>query len=362
MKTKTFGIVTRSIRAFFFLAFAVLTVRGIFICDDGNGYVVQNNDMPVLSVTVDAYGDDTGEDAIFVLGDGDGFPAVSAEAACVISADRGDVLYLKNGDAVLPMASTTKIMTALVAMEMLSPEYVFQVPPEVCGIEGSSIYLAPGEKLTVRDLLYGLLLESGNDAACALATAACGNIEDFVSAMNEKAAELGLVFTHFDNPHGLSSENHRTTARELAQITYHAMKIPLFREITGTKEYVVKDENGVPLKYFFNHNKMLRTYSGTTGVKTGYTIASGRCLVTSAKRNGSEFIVVTLNDRDDFRDHARLLDHAFENYRTHVIANVGEINGIFGGIEMKNSERVISVTEKDEKTTEAVVKITASES
>ena len=107
---------------------------------------------------------------------------------------------------------------------------------------------------------------------------------------------------------------------------------------------------------------MLRTYSGTTGVKTGYTIASGRCLVTSAKRNGSEFIVVTLNDRDDFRDHARLLDHAFENYRTHVITNVGEINGIFGGIEMKNSERVVSVTEKDEKTTEAVVKITASES
>ncbi len=348
MKTKSFNLTTKFIRCFFFLTFAAITLYGIFGENKNKEYIVRKNDMPVLSVTVDARGSDSGEDVVYTLGNGDGFPEISAQAACIMSADCGDVLYLKNGDAVLPMASTTKIMTAIVAMEMLSPEAVFEVPPEACGIEGSSIYLVPGERLTVKDLLYGLLLESGNDAACAVAMAACGNIEDFVALMNRKASEMGLVYTHFDNPHGLSSENHRTTAHELAAITYHAMKIPLFKEIVATKEYVVKDEKGVPAKYFYNHNKMLRTYGGATGVKTGYTIASGRCLVTSAKRDGSEFIVVTLNDRQDFRDHAMLLDSAFRQYRTFFIAEAGEIDGIFGGMRMANTEKAAVVTGRNE--------------
>lgn len=357
MKIKKFTLTTKLINHLFFLTFAILTLCGIFGNDNSRKYVIRKNTDPVLSVTVDTLSENVGEDLVFALGNGNGFPEISAKASCVISADCGDVLYLKNGDTVLPMASTTKIMTALAAMEVLSPETVFEVPAEACGIEGSSIYLTPGERLTVRDLLYGLLLESGNDAACAVAIAACGNIDDFVALMNKKAAEIGLVYTHFDNPHGLSSENHRTTARELATITYHAMKIPLFREIVGTKEYIVKDETGIPVKYFYNHNKMLRTYGGATGVKTGYTIASGRCLVTSAKRDGSEFIAVTLNDRQDFRDHAMLLDSAFRQYRTFVIAEAGEINGIFGGVRMKNPETAAVVTSTDEERTEFTVTI-----
>ncbi len=353
MTARNLGFVTKTIRTVFICIFFILVIHGIFSENSDSEYVFRSNDVPVISFTVDALDINTqaSGDSIYVLGNGDVFPGVSAQAAAVISADTGEALFLKNADSVLPMASTTKIMTAIVAMEKLSPDMVVTIPPEACGIEGSSIYLVPGEKLTVSDLMYGLLLESGNDAACALAILSCGSIESFVTEMNVKASELGLAYTHFDNPHGLSSENHRTTARELATITYHAMKLPLFREIAGTKNYTVTDEQGVPTKYFSNHNRMLKTYIGATGVKTGYTIASGRCLVTSAMRDGTEFIVVTLNDRNDFRDHAVLLDFAFEKYKTRIIAEAGEVYGTFGGRRLENEERIAVVTEKNSQIT-----------
>ena len=274
-------------------------------------------------------------------------PQVSAKGAALVSGDTGELIFGKNSNGILPMASTTKIMTALVVLEKCSPDDVFTVPPEACGIEGSSIYLVPGEELTVRDLLYGLLLESGNDAAVALAIAACGNVEDFTAEMNKKAAELGLTCTSFANPNGLSAENHHTTAAELAKITYYAMKQPLFREIVSTVSYTVKNSGGVPLKYFSNHNKMLRMYSGANGVKTGYTIASGRCLVTSAQKDGSTFIAVTLNDRNDWRDHESMLDFAFANYRAVTFFPVGGLSLSLDGKCYQNREAACLLLSRD---------------
>lgn len=346
---------TKLVRISFLSAFALLTLFGIMPERNGGEYIPHSTNPPVFSHTIDVKETASMSDgnAIYVLSQNDtqvSFPDTGAQSAAVISADTGEAVFLKNADTRLPMASTTKIMTALVAMENLSTDTVFTVPKEVCFVEGSSIYLAPGEKITVMDLLYGLLLESGNDAACALAVACCSDVDSFVALMNKRAREMGLVNTHFDNPHGLSSENHYTTARELAIIAYNAMKNPLFRKIAGTKNYTVKGESGEPLKYFSNHNRMLGTYSGATGIKTGYTIASGRCLVTSAKRDGSEFIAVTLNDRSDFRDHAAMLDAAFENYRSTTLVSKGQIFGFFGSRVMENTNSVVILEQKSSAT------------
>ncbi len=329
-------------RVVFIGIFAFLTLHGMIASKDSTSYNVRKNPMPVISLTVEASGNiaNENEDSVFVIGNADNVPAVSAQAAALICADDSRVLYLKNGDMPLPMASTTKIMTALVAIETLPQDAVITITPDVCGIEGSSIYLVPGEKLTVRDLLYGLLLESGNDAAAALAKAGGNSEEEFVSLMNSRASEMGLKNTRFANPHGLSSENHYTTAHELAIITYHAMKNPLFAEIVATKNYTVYDEKGTAVKYFSNHNRLLRSYSGANGVKTGYTLLSGRCLVTSAKRDGTAFIAVTLNDRNDFADHARLHDFAFASFKTIRYAPKGTLSFTIGGQTFKNPDNL----------------------
>jgi D-alanyl-D-alanine carboxypeptidase len=214
------------------------------------------------------------------------------------------------------------------------------------------VYLSEGEKITVKDLLYGLMLESGNDAACALAIACSGSVEKFVSDMNEKARRLGLLRTSFANPHGLPAENHYTTAGELSKIAFVAMQNPLFREIVRTREYISKGENGENAKYFRNHNRLLHSYKGATGIKTGYTLSSGRCLVTSAERNGTSFIAVTLDDRHDFADHGAMLDFAFDNFTSLRFAKKGEINGIFNGVRMENTDGITLVQyKKDGKST-----------
>lgn len=359
--------VTGLVRKIFISAFAILALFGIMPGKEEQEYTPSSSNPPVFSHIIDVKAQDSTKDAdsIYVLMQGTTapvFPDIAAQSAAVISADTAEAVFLKNADARLPMASTTKIMTALVAMEALNPDTVFTVPREVCFVEGSSIYLSPGEKITVLDLLYGLLLESGNDAACALAVACSSDIDSFVALMNKKAAEMRLVNTHFDNPHGLSSENHYTTARELAIIAYYAMKNPLFREIAGTKSHTVRGENGEPVKYFSNHNRMLSTYSGATGIKTGYTIASGRCLVTSAKRDGSEFIAITLNDRSDFRDHAAMLDTAFENYRSATLVSEGQISGFFGSRVMENAEATVLLEQKSDNPGKRNFTVTLSES
>ena len=203
--------------------------------------------------------------------------ALSASAAVTMDADTGETLFASNADSRLPMASTTKIMTALVALGEGDLDRVFTVKREYMA-EGSSMYLQEGERLTLREALYGLLLSSGNDAAAAVA-GECGGMTAFVEKMNAKAAELGLSDTHFENPSGLPAENHYTTARELAEITAAALRDPVFRDMVSTKTCTAAGRTLV------NHNRLLSMYDGAIGVKTGFTRAAGRCLVSAAERN-----------------------------------------------------------------------------
>ena len=247
-------------------------------------------------------------------------PSVSAQAAVLLDAQSGAVLFAHNSDARLPMASTTKIMTAKIILDMLPLNRTVTVPKEATLVEGSSIYLTENEKITVEALLYGLMLESGNDAATALAIACSDSVENFTSLMNDTGKQMGLQNTSFANPHGLTAENHFTTAYELAYITMCAMRNPKFHEIVSTQKYIVPTTDGKYPRYFFNHNKLLRTYNGANGVKTGYTQAAGRCLVSSAEKDGESYICVTLDDRNDWADHTSLLDYAFESFDSIEIA------------------------------------------
>ncbi len=259
--------------------------------------------------------------------------STSAEAAILISTE-GDVLYRKNADARLPMASTTKIMTALVVAEHTDPEQVVTIPEKAVGVEGSSAYLIRAEQLTVRDLLYALLLQSANDAAEALAIFVAGSVEDFSEMMNAKAAELGLVNTHFTNPHGLDDEAHYTSAADLAAITVCALQNPTVAEIAATKTYVSTSISGVT-RYFTNHNRLLRTYEGAIGMKTGYTMRTGRCLVSAACRDGLTLVAVTLRDPNDWQDHKRMLDYGFSHFEKVSLAAPGEVTSelpLTGGI------------------------------
>lgn len=231
----------------------------------------------------------------------------SARAALLLDATEGRVLFSQNQDQRLPMASTTKIMTAIIAIENMPVDYVVTVPKEAVNIEGSSIYLYENEQITCLDLLYGLMLESGNDAAAAIAIAVGGTMDRFVMLMNEKAKELGLKNTHFANPHGLPDEDHYTSAMDLARLTDYALQNELFAEIVATKRYTACGGS----RYYVNHNRLLFSYDGMIGVKTGYTMASGRCLVTAARRNGRTLIAVTLNDYYGSADHVRMLDVGF---------------------------------------------------
>ncbi|MBQ7399142.1 MAG: D-alanyl-D-alanine carboxypeptidase [Clostridia bacterium] len=264
----------------------------------------------------------------------------NAAAAVLVDAKSGAVLYEKNADVRLPMASTTKIMTALVVIENSSPDDVIEISKTAAGVEGSSIYLTVGEKITVRDLLYGLMLESGNDAATALAEGVFGSVKACSKAMNEKAHEIGLVSTNFTNPHGLDDRDHYTTAYELSLITKEALKNDLFREIVSTKSYVTQGEKN---RYFSNHNRLLRSYADTIGVKTGYTSKSGRCLVTATSRDGEEYIAVTLNDSHDWNDHREMHSFAFENFCGYEIAR-SEGFDIYAGFSKYTSPEDVYIT------------------
>ena len=241
-------------------------------------------------------------------------PTVSAHAAVLLEANGGTLLFEKNADERRPMASTTKIMTALVVLETLPLDRVVTVPPAAVGVEGSSVYLYAGEQIAVQDLLYGLLLSSANDAATALAIEAGGSIEGFAEMMNKKAEQLGLSGTHFCNPHGLHNEAHYTTARDLARLTAEALHNESFAKIVSTQRYTAQQADTGATRLFLNHNKLLRTYDGAIGVKTGFTKAAGRCLVSAAERDGLTLVAVTLGAPDDWRDHAALLDFGFSEY------------------------------------------------
>ena len=248
---------------------------------------------------------------IYAFGDhqSHGF-SISARSAALYQPETDEFLYEKNANEKLPMASTTKIMTALVASERAELDELVAIDDSAIGIEGSSAYLCRGDVLTMEELLYALLLQSANDAAVAIACYIGGNVEGFSALMNERAESLGLCSTHFTNPHGLDSDEHYTTARELAIIAAEALKNDSIKEITSQKSrsFITEDRTRI----YVNHNKLLSMYDGCIGVKTGYTRKSGRCLVSAAERDGLSFVSVTLDAPSDWSDHKKLLNYGYD--------------------------------------------------
>jgi len=249
---------------------------------------------------------------------------ISAQAAILIEADTGDIIFEKNSRQKLPMASTTKIMTALVALEEGDLTKTVSVAEAACGVEGSSIYLTAGEELTLEDLLYALLLESANDAAAAIAYEIAGGIEPFAERMNRLAETIGLTDSHFTNPHGLDDEAHFTTAYDLAKLTAYAMQNEQFRRIVSTYKHPIPLRGGEGVRVLLNHNKLLRMSQDVIGVKTGFTKRSGRCLVSAAERDGVRVIAVTLNAPDDWNDHLFLHETGFSRYHLERLAETGQ--------------------------------------
>lgn len=248
-------------------------------------------------------------------------PEIKAQSAILMDAKSKRILYEHNPHVKLPMASTTKIMTALVALEKGNCNDKVEIKENAVGIEGSSIYLREGEILTLEDLLYGLMLRSGNDAAIAVAEHIGNSVEDFVKLMNQKAKEIGANNTNFMNPHGLHHDNHYTTSYDLALITSKALENEKFKEIVKAKVWKANREKN---NIFYNKNKTLWEYEGGDGVKIGYTTKAGRCLVASATRKGTQLIAVVLNDRDWFEDCYKLMDYGFNNYKSYLIFDRGQ--------------------------------------
>ncbi|MBQ7001427.1 MAG: D-alanyl-D-alanine carboxypeptidase [Oscillospiraceae bacterium] len=244
--------------------------------------------------------------------------AISARRAYVLDAVSGRSLYEKNANERSLIASTTKIMTALIVCEQCNVLDRMRIPKEAVGIEGSSMYLQEGEILTLQELLYGLMLSSGNDAAVALAIYCGGTVEGFAELMNDKARNLGLHGTHFENPNGLDSPSHYSTAKDLAVLAAYAMENPIFAKTVSTKNLKIGN------RYLTNHNKLLWRVEGADGVKTGFTKAAGRILVSSAARQGRRIIAVTIDDGDDWNDHAALLETGFSRYVHREIVKAGE--------------------------------------
>jgi D-alanyl-D-alanine carboxypeptidase (penicillin-binding protein 5/6) len=238
-------------------------------------------------------------------------PKVDAEAAMLMVAGTRRVLYAVNADAIMYPASTTKIMTLLVALEKGDLNSVVTVSPRAARCDGSSLELRPGDRLTLRDLLTGMMLVSGNDAAEAVAEHIAGSVPAFVEMMNARAEKMGLSKTHFSNPHGLPDPvNHYTTATELANITAQGLQNPEFARIVALRTATIPFLNRAAVRVA-STNKLFKTYPAATGVKTGYTEAAGDCLVASARRGGIQLIAVLLNDDERWVDAAHLLDYGF---------------------------------------------------
>ena len=250
--------------------------------------------------------------------------AEGAKASILIEAQTGRVLYEQNAHEVLPMASTTKVMTALLALEKGNLSDPVTASENAFGVPGTSIYLSLGETLSLEEMLYGLMLASGNDAAVAIAEHIGGTVEEFCRMMTERAGEIGCENTLFSTPHGLPSANHYTTAHDLALITREAMKNPIFREIVSTQRASIPWQDHDYDRVLTNKNKLLSSYPGAMGVKTGYTKAAGRCLVFAAKRDGMALIGVVLNCPDWFNEAAALLDKGFENWQMVTLLSQGE--------------------------------------
>ena len=247
--------------------------------------------------------------------------AVSARSAILVDALSGRVLFEKNADERRLLASTTKIMTGLLVCQTQDLAREISVPQEAAGIEGSSLYLKAGERVTIETLLYGLLLRSGNDAAVALAIAVDGSVEAFCARMNARTQALGMQNTHFENPNGLDGDGQFSTARDLAKLAVAAMENETFRTVVSSKSFSSGERS------FTNHNKLLWRVEGCDGVKTGYTKKAGRILVGSAVRDGRRLVCVTMNDPDDWRDQSALFAYGFSAFELQHIVSSGEAVG-----------------------------------
>lgn len=274
--------------------------------------------------------------AALLLYNGSGARAESARSAILVEMDSGRVLYEKNAHEALPMASTTKVMTALLALENGELTENVTASRNAFGVPGTSIYLSEGETLTLEEMLLGLMLQSGNDAAVAIAEHIAGDVDSFCRMMTERAEEMGCENTLFTTPHGLPAQNHHTTAWDLALITRHALQNPDFRRIVATRTASVPWEGHSYHRVLNNKNKLLSAYEGALGVKTGYTRAAGRCLVFAAERENMTVVGCVLNDPDWFADAAQIMDQGFAAYETVTVLQENESIGL---IPVENGER-----------------------
>lgn len=287
-----------------FILFSILSfgISTISLCDDIDDEIIDVN-SDILSCST------TNEPEIKI-------PDTNSRACVVIDRNTNTILYGKNEKQKRKMASTTKIMTSTIIIESCNLNDTIEISKKAAGTGGSRLGLKIGDKITVRDLLYGLMLRSGNDAAVALAEYAGGSIEGFAELMNKKASELGLTNTHFETPHGLDSDGHYTTAYELAILSNYALNNATFAQIVGTKEYTITI-NGYP-KQLSNTNELLGNFEGVYGIKTGFTNGANRCLVTACKRGDMDIICVVLGaDTKKLRtqDSIKLFNYIFNNFK-----------------------------------------------
>ena len=267
-------------------------------------------------------------------------PKINSRYAVVIDKNNKTVIYGKNENTKTKMASTTKIMTCLVVLENANLRDIVETSAKAAGTGGSKLKFKKGDKISVNDLLYGLMLRSGNDAAVALAEHVGGNIEGFATLMNKKAVELGLKNTHFETPHGLDSDNHYTTPYELALLTAYALENNIFKTFVGTISCSI-NINGIP-RTIFNTNELLGNLNGVYGVKTGFTNGAGRCLVTAIKRENLDAICVVLGadtKKDRTADSVKLIEYTFKNYESINISN--KINEEFEKWKSINEKRIV---------------------
>jgi len=271
---------------------------------------------------------------------------VSAKSAVLIEACSGRVLYQKNAFEKMPMASTTKIMTAIVALEHGNVSDIVQVSQNASGTEGSSIWLSAGETMSLSDMLFGLMLASGNDAAIAIAEHISGSVGEFTKLMNAKAQEIGAYNTNFVNPNGLPAQGHYTTAYDLALISAYAMQNEYFSQIVKTQYKTLPWDGHKWDRVVKNKNKILWSYEGGNGIKTGYTKDAGRCLSAGAQRENMQLVAVVLGASDMFGDCMSMMDHGFENYNNHLLLGSGEYVGEVN-VEQGKEESFSVHTEKD---------------
>jgi D-alanyl-D-alanine carboxypeptidase len=284
-------------------------------------------------------------------------PYISARSAIAIDRKSRVILYEKNSDSVIPMASTTKIVTALVALKYGDLDSKVEISAKASSIRGSTVGYKKGEKIKLKELLYGLMLRSGNDAAIAIAEGVAGSIENFSVLMNEVSSQLGFIDSHFESPHGLDSQKHYTTAYDLALITAQAMQYELFNQIVASKD--VPAEANEFTRSYHNINKILWQIPNATGVKTGFTGQAGKCLVTSIKHEGNDIIIVVLNCTERWRETKKIYDYIQKQYEYKTLAckdeTIDELSLDSGKMVLKSEGNIVLPVKKTSIITKKVI-------